>query len=108
MIIHEGTTHPGHRRIVLLTIAAAALIAALVVTMQGKALQGAVIGYETTNRVSEIQQYQSGCNECLDAYIACMSPVRKRRDYSDERLANINHQCATKYKNCRNRVQCFN
>lgn len=107
MILREGTTHPGHRRIVLLGIAAVALVAALVVSMQSKELQGAVIGLNNA-RVSQVEQYQSGCNECLDKYVACTSLIRKRRDYSDERIAQINRQCATQYKNCRNRVQCFN
>ncbi len=108
MIIREGTTHPTHRRIVLLIIAAFTLVTALVVTTQSKELQGAVIGYETTTRVSEMQQFQSGCNECLDKYIACTGVIRRRHDYSDERIENINRQCATQYKNCRNEVQCFN
>lgn len=108
MIIREGTTHPGHRRIVLLIIAIFALIAALAVTMQTKEIKGAIVGLETATRVSEIQQFQSGCNECLDKYTACVAPISRRRDYSAERIANINRQCAAQYKNCRNRVQCFN
>lgn len=107
MVIREGTTHPGHRRIVLLLITAVALVAALLIGIQGKELQGAVTGYETTTRATEIRQFQSGCNECLDKYVACLSPI-KDRDYSEERIAHFNHQCATIYKNCRDRVQCFN
>lgn len=108
MIIRQGTTHPGHRRIVLMIIAIFALVAALAVTMQTKEIKGAIVGLETATRVSQMERYQSGCNECLDKYTACTALIRRRRDYNEERIANINRQCATQYKNCRNRVQCFN
>ena len=108
MIIREGTTHPGHRRIVLLFITAVTLVAALVVSVQGKALYGAVVGYETTTRITETKQFQSGCNECLDNYVACTSPLRTYSDLSPESIATINGECVRDYQNCHETVQCFN
>lgn len=110
-LTEKGTTHPTDRRKVLLAIVAVALVAALAMTIQSKALQGAIMGYNASMseaiRATDILQFQSECPECLEKYTACTSPIRKRRDYSAERIAKINKDCSEAYTRCRNREQCF-